>query len=164
MHIKFSHRRWFLRSSVTWQTWLGLQVIKFGLTLARKGLQIIYINVRFWVLTAASMKMTAFSVAPFGLDGVNRRFRCAYCLRRLDDGGSTHLWNISLFQRHYTALYLRKLSSCLCEVSNPHIYKTSLYLPTPLKYNHNAYSSVSQTFTNRGPLHRRSAHTRTTPS
>jgi hypothetical protein len=42
------------------------------------------------------MKMTAFwDIAP-----------CSP-----DDGGTTHLWNVRLLQRHYTALYPRRMSS-----------------------------------------------------
>jgi hypothetical protein len=62
---------------------------------------------RFQVLTAASMKMTALrDITPSSLIEVNRRFRGAYCLHhhRLD-GGSTHLLNAGLNQRDYTALY-----------------------------------------------------------
>jgi hypothetical protein len=40
----------------------------------------------------------------------SRRFRDTYCLHRLDDGGSTHLWNIGLLPRYYTGLHHRNLS------------------------------------------------------
>jgi hypothetical protein len=48
---------------------------------------------RFKVLTAASMKMTAFwDIAPCSLIEVDRRFRGAYCVHHQgDDGGSKHL-------------------------------------------------------------------------
>jgi hypothetical protein len=56
-------------------------------------------NMRFQVLTAASMKMTAFwDIVPCSLVEVDRRFRGP------DDGGSTNLWNVGLFQRYYMAL------------------------------------------------------------
>jgi hypothetical protein len=43
---------------------------------------------------------------------VYRRFSYAYCLHpQGDDGGSVRLWNVSLFQNYYTALYPRRLSS-----------------------------------------------------
>jgi hypothetical protein len=46
-----------------------------------------YLVVRFQILMAANMKMTAF------WDTVDRRFRGAYCLHHQspDDGGSNHL-------------------------------------------------------------------------
>jgi len=46
-------------------------------------------NARFQVLTAASMKMTAFwDIAPCSVV-VQRRFKDAYCLHQGDDGSST---------------------------------------------------------------------------
>jgi hypothetical protein len=35
-------------------------------------------------------------------------------IHRPVDGGSTHLWNVGLLQRDYTALYPRRLSSSCC--------------------------------------------------
>jgi hypothetical protein len=55
--------------------------------------------VRLQVLTAASMKMTAFwDTPPCSLVEVDRHFSGAYCLNHLgDDGGSiTHLRNVGL--------------------------------------------------------------------
>jgi hypothetical protein len=51
------------------------------------------VQVRFQVVTAASMKMAVFWVAaPCSLVDVYPCFIGAYCLRhRLDDGGSKHL-------------------------------------------------------------------------
>jgi hypothetical protein len=52
--------------------------------------------VRFQILMAANMKMTAFwDIVPCSLVEVDRRFRGAYCLHHQgdegpDDGGSTH--------------------------------------------------------------------------
>jgi hypothetical protein len=68
------------------------------------------------VLTAASMKTTAFcNTAPWNLVEIYRRFRGAYCLHhqghRLNDGGSTRFWNVTLLQRDYTAMYPKRLSS-----------------------------------------------------
>jgi hypothetical protein len=56
-------------------------------------------------------------IAPCGLAGVNQRFRHADCIQhqgdewRPDDGCSTHVWNIGILQRDYTALYPRRLQS-----------------------------------------------------
>jgi hypothetical protein len=52
-------------------------------------------------------------IAPCSPVEVDLYFRGAYCLhyRSSDDGDSTHLWNVCLLQRDYTALYPRKLSS-----------------------------------------------------
>jgi hypothetical protein len=53
--------------------------------------------------------MEAFwDIMPCSLVVVDRRLRGAYCLHnqgnhRPDDGGSTHIWNVSLLQRDYTA-------------------------------------------------------------
>jgi hypothetical protein len=53
------------------------------------------------VLTAATVKVGAFwDTAP-----------CSLVIP--DDAGSTNLWNVGLFQRNYTALYPRRLSSSL---------------------------------------------------
>jgi hypothetical protein len=72
--------------------------------------------VRFHVLTAVSTKIVAFwDIAPWSLVEIDRRFRGEYCLHhrgdRPDDGGSTHLWNVGLLQRDYTALCPRRPSS-----------------------------------------------------
>jgi hypothetical protein len=70
---------------------------------------------RFEVLTA-SMNMTAFwDIASYSLRYLGRHFRGAYCVHHQghDDGGSTHLWNDRIFQRHCMAQYPRKLSSCV---------------------------------------------------
>jgi hypothetical protein len=53
-------------------------------------------------------------VALISLVGVDRRLRDAYFLHhhhRPDDGGSTHLRNVGLLKRDYTALHLRRLQS-----------------------------------------------------
>jgi hypothetical protein len=67
---------------------------------------------RLQVLMAACIKFKVFwDVAPCSL-GVERRFRGAYCLHQGDrpgDGGTTHLLNVGLLQRYYTALHLRRL-------------------------------------------------------
>jgi hypothetical protein len=58
--------------------------------------------------------MTAFwNIALRNLAEVDRRFRYAWYLHyhRADEEGSTHLWNVPLLQRYYTALYPRRLSS-----------------------------------------------------
>jgi hypothetical protein len=61
----------------------------------------------FQVLTAASMKTTAFwDIAPCSLVEVARHQRS-----RPDDGGSTHLKNIGQLLRDFTAQYPRRLSS-----------------------------------------------------
>jgi hypothetical protein len=39
----------------------------------------------------------------------------------LDDGDSTHLWNVGLLQRYYTALYLRRFSSPFSPQREPEI-------------------------------------------
>jgi hypothetical protein len=60
-------------------------------------------SLRFEVLTASSMKTTVFcDVALCNLAGVDRRFRCAYCV---------HHQGVGLLQRDYKALYPRRLSS-----------------------------------------------------
>jgi hypothetical protein len=43
--------------------------------------------------------------------GADRRFRGAYCLYHQSDDGIRHLWNVGIFQRDYTKLYPRRLSS-----------------------------------------------------
>jgi hypothetical protein len=60
-------------------------------------------RVRFQVLTAASMKVTAFlDIAPCRLVEVVRR------TNRPDDGGSSHLRNVGQLLRVYTAQYPRR--------------------------------------------------------
>jgi hypothetical protein len=58
--------------------------------------------------------MVAFWDASCSFVEVDRCFKHAYCLHkqgdRPRDGGSMHLWNVSLLQRDYTALYPRRLS------------------------------------------------------
>jgi hypothetical protein len=67
---------------------------------------------RFEVLTVLSMKMRVFwYTVPCSFTGVDRRFRCAYCIHRSDDGRSIHIWNIHLLQWDYMALYPRRFSS-----------------------------------------------------
>jgi hypothetical protein len=67
-------------------------------------------EVRLQVLTAASMKMTAFwDIARCSLVKVDRRFRHAYCLHQNDDGGSTPLCYVGILLRDYIALYTRWL-------------------------------------------------------
>jgi hypothetical protein len=73
--------------------------------------------VRYQVLTAASMKMRAFwDMGPYRLVEIDWRFKCAYCLHRdrPDDGGSTHIWNVSLHLRDYKAPFPRRVSSLSC--------------------------------------------------
>jgi hypothetical protein len=50
-------------------------------------------KVRFYVLAAANVKITAFwDVAPCSVVEIGRRFKGAYCLHHQgDDGSSTHL-------------------------------------------------------------------------
>jgi hypothetical protein len=51
--------------------------------------KLVTLHVRFQVLTAASLKMTAFwDVAPCSVVEVGRRFRDAYCLHHEGDGYS----------------------------------------------------------------------------
>jgi hypothetical protein len=82
-------------------------------------------GVRFHFLTPVSMKKTPLlNVAQCSLVEVNRRFRDSYWFYRQsdeqiiitdrpEDGGSTHLWNVSLRPQDYTGLHPRKLSlSC----------------------------------------------------
>jgi hypothetical protein len=58
------------------------------------------------------MKITAFwNKAPCSLVEEGRRYVGAHCLHRPDDAGSAHIWNVGPFQRDYTALYSRRLSS-----------------------------------------------------
>jgi hypothetical protein len=65
--------------------------------------------VAFQVLTATSMKATAFwNTKPRSLVEVDRRFRSAYLP---DGGGSTHLSNVGLLQRDCTEIYLVMLLS-----------------------------------------------------
>jgi hypothetical protein len=75
--------------------------------------QTLQIILGFQLLTAGSMKIrTFFDTAPCSSVGEDRRFRAAYCfLPQGDDGGKTHLWNVGLLKRDYTALYQRRLSS-----------------------------------------------------
>jgi hypothetical protein len=57
------------------------------------------------------LKMRDFwNIAPCILVGIDRRFRDAYCLHQPDEG-STHLWNVGILQRDYTALYPTRLYS-----------------------------------------------------
>jgi hypothetical protein len=58
---------------------------------------------RFQVLTAASMNMTAFChIVACSLVEVYRGFRGAYCFHhRPDDGGRTHFWNV-VSKTYYT--------------------------------------------------------------
>jgi hypothetical protein len=66
--------------------------------------------VRSQVLTAASMKMTAFwDIALCSLVEVDRRFRGAYWLHPhiIDDGGSKRLWNVGQILLEYTAQHPR---------------------------------------------------------
>jgi hypothetical protein len=68
-------------------------------------------DVRFQVLTAASMKMTAFwYMAPCSVIKADRRFRGAYSLHHRPHVGSAPLKR-RCTQRDYTALYSRMLSS-----------------------------------------------------
>jgi hypothetical protein len=87
-------------------------------------------NVRFQVLTAASMKFRVFwDVLLCSLTDVDRRFRGACCLHhyRPDDGGDTYLSNIDLLLLHYKTLYRRRLSSSYSPPWEPEISR-DLYL------------------------------------
>jgi hypothetical protein len=55
--------------------------------------------------------------------GIDRRFRGV--IHNLDDGGSTHLWNVDLF-RDCTALYPRRLSSSYSPPWEPEISHSGL--------------------------------------
>jgi hypothetical protein len=71
-------------------------------------------KMRFQVLTAASVNMVAFwDMAPCSVEEVHRRFRRAYCVHHHsnnpDDGGSKHLWIVSLLLRDYKVSYPRAL-------------------------------------------------------
>jgi hypothetical protein len=61
-------------------------------------------SLRFQILTAESVKMTAsWDVAPCSLTKVDWRFRGTYYLHHQDDdGGNTHIWNVGLLQRDYS--------------------------------------------------------------
>jgi hypothetical protein len=78
-------------SKVIWIS-MNLQHNVSGTNLTNQVTQTAQNNVRFQVLTAASMKMTAFwKIVPCSLAEVDTRFRDAYCFYRPDDGSSTHL-------------------------------------------------------------------------
>jgi hypothetical protein len=67
----------------------------------RTGLPNKKFGMRFQVLMAVSMKMTAFwDIMPCNLAEVDQCFRGSYCLHHLGnmDGGSMHLWIISLLR------------------------------------------------------------------
>jgi hypothetical protein len=64
------------------------------------------------LLTGAPLKMRAFlDIGPCIVVGVDRRLRGEHCLHY--DGGSTHLWNVGLLEREYTALFSRRHSHLL---------------------------------------------------
>jgi hypothetical protein len=73
------------------------------------------------------MEMTdLWNTAPCSLVVVDRRFRGAYCLHhqggdRPDGLGSTHLSNVDLLQRRFTAQYPRRLSSSYSQPWEPEI-------------------------------------------
>jgi hypothetical protein len=88
------------------------------------------------------MKMAAFwDIAPCSLEA-NRRF-----IHHHNDGFSTYLWNVGLFQQDYTMVYPSNMSS-LCEQAcinkficaitkiKPYevrlIKKTAFWVPTPI--------------------------------
>jgi hypothetical protein len=100
------------------------------------------------------LKMAAFwDIVPYSLVAVDRCFRGEYCLSHPDDGGSTHIRNFSLLQRHYTAQYPRRVSSSHSPPREPYIshrYRLSKnYITTYFfqmasrrkKYKHSKYSS-----------------------
>jgi hypothetical protein len=65
---------------------------------------------RFHVLTAASMKIIAFwDIVRCSLVEADRCFRWMITYRP-DNGGSTYLCGVVLFQRDYTVLHPRNLS------------------------------------------------------
>jgi hypothetical protein len=58
------------------------------------------LHLRFQILKAMSIKMTAFwDVVSYSLVAVDKTFH------RPDDGRSTHLWNVGLLQRDYMELH-----------------------------------------------------------
>jgi hypothetical protein len=64
-------------------------------------------------------------VAPLCLVEVRRRLRDVYYLHHHgDDGGSTHLWNVGLHQRHYTVLTPILLRIHLCAVRSQQLLRT----------------------------------------
>jgi hypothetical protein len=64
------------------------------------------------MLTLQNMKMTTFwDTAPCILVLDVRTASIIRVMSRPDDVGSTHLWNVGLFQQDYSALYFRKLPS-----------------------------------------------------
>jgi hypothetical protein len=65
-------------------------------------------KVRFQVLVAADMNMTAF----------RDNAQCNPSSEHPDDGGSTHIWNVSVLIQYYTEPYPRRLSS-----SNRRLFK-----------------------------------------
>jgi hypothetical protein len=64
-------------------------------------------------------------VAPCTLVGVYRRFSNASCLHHQGGDSSTHLWNVGILQRDYTALYPRRLSSSYSPPWEPNILQIS---------------------------------------
>jgi hypothetical protein len=93
-HYSFSMRFTELNRDRVWQhrgSSLCLCDLVEGQPVVRQREQAI-LRVRFQVLTASSMKMTAFwDMASYSLIEVNRRLRSAYCLRHQGDGGSIPL-------------------------------------------------------------------------
>jgi hypothetical protein len=83
-------------------------------------------------------KISFWDIVPCRLVVVDRRFKGVYCLLCQgdlpDNGGSTHLRNVGLLQRDYSAQYPRRLSSpenILVTVLKPrqdhHHVKTTLH-------------------------------------
>jgi hypothetical protein len=70
------------------------------------------------------MNMTVFwDVSSCTHVEVDRRFTGAYCLHHQgDDGGSTHLWNVSHLLCDYMAQYPRRLSSSYSPPWEPEIF------------------------------------------
>jgi hypothetical protein len=74
------------------------------------------------------MKMVAlWDIAQCSLVDVGGCFRDAYCLHHQGDEISSHFRNVDILQRHYTALYPRRLpsSSHLIEKSIPVLISSS---------------------------------------
>jgi hypothetical protein len=64
-------------------------------------------RVKFQVLMAASMNIRAFwDIGPWPTFQ-----RCLHRIHRPDDEVSTHLWNVGVLHRDYTAQYSRRLQS-----------------------------------------------------
>jgi hypothetical protein len=72
--------------------------------------------------------MTAFwDIVPCSLTDADWHFRGAYCLHHQanNDGGSIHLWRVSLLQQDYTVLYPTTLASSYSPSWQPESYDCS---------------------------------------